>query len=238
MHFLAFHQVRAGASAGSRTMPSKAMQKPLLGLRDLPNGNLMGIYNAEISAGSLMLPESRRIARLLLTGPSPEQWLDALKLDNLLQKKTPATARRLAQLIRKRLETLEEEGLTLIATGSHEVATQLLFAAAIKHSRIFADFVRDVYAGNLRRLEQNLSPGKEWEGFLAECVRRDPELANFSDSTKAKVLQVIIRVLAEAHYLDSTRTLRLTPPHLNPDVVSYLERHGETSVLAIMDMTR
>jgi hypothetical protein len=70
MHFLAFHQVRAGASAGSRTMPSKAMQKPLLGLRDLPNGNLMGIYNAEISAGSLMLPESRRIARLLLTGPS------------------------------------------------------------------------------------------------------------------------------------------------------------------------
>jgi hypothetical protein len=43
---------------------------------------------------------------------------------------------------------------------------------------------------------------------------------------------------AEAHYLDSTRTLRLTPPHLNPDVVSYLERHGETSVLAIMDMTR
>ncbi|RDE51640.1 MAG: DUF1819 domain-containing protein, partial [Candidatus Accumulibacter meliphilus] len=27
----------------------------------------MAIYNAEISAGSLMLPESRRIARLLLT---------------------------------------------------------------------------------------------------------------------------------------------------------------------------
>jgi len=106
----------------------------------------VAIYNAEISAGSLMLPESRRIARLLLTQPTQEQWLDALKLDNLLQKKTPATARRLAQLIRKRLETLEEEGLTLIATASHEVATQLLFAAAIKHSRIFADFVLDVYA--------------------------------------------------------------------------------------------
>lgn len=198
----------------------------------------MAIYNAEISAGSLMLPESRRIARLLLTQPTHVQWLDALKLDNLLQKRTLATARRQAQLIRKRLDTLEEEGLTMIATASHEVATQLLFAAAIKHSRIFADFVLDVYAGNLRRLEQNLSPGKEWEGFLAECVRRDPELAKLSASTKAKVLQVIIRVLAEAHYLDSTRTLRLTPPHLNPDVVSYLERHGETPVLAIMDMSR
>jgi ABC-type sugar transport system ATPase subunit len=138
----------------------------------------MGVYNAEISAGSLMLPESRRIAGLLLTHPSREQWLDALKLDNLLQKRTPATARRQAQLIRKRLQT------------------------------------------------------------LAECVQRDPELANLSASTKAKVLQVILRVLAEGRYVDSTRTLRLTPPHLHPAVVSYLKRHGESEVLAIMDMSR
>ena len=62
------------------------MQESLPGLRDLPNGNLMGVYNAEISAGSLMLPESRRIAGLLLTSPSREQWFAALKLDNLLQK--------------------------------------------------------------------------------------------------------------------------------------------------------
>ena len=197
----------------------------------------MGVYNAEISAGSLMLPESRRIAGLLLSSPSREQWLAALKLDNLLQKRTPATARRQAQLIRKRLETLEDEGLQLIATGSQEVATQLLFAAAIKHSRIFADFLLDVYAGKLRRLEQNLSPAKDWDAFLAECVQRDPELANLSVSTKAKVLQVILRVLAEGRYIDATRTLRLTPPHLHPDVVSYLKRHGETEVLATMDMT-
>ncbi|SBT05706.1 conserved hypothetical protein [Candidatus Accumulibacter aalborgensis] len=198
----------------------------------------MGVYNAEISAGSLMLPESRRIAALLLTSPSREQWFDALKLDNLLQKKAPATARRQAQLIRKRLETLEEEGLKLIACGSHEVATQLLFAAAIKHSRIFADFLHDVYAGKLRRLEQNLSPAKDWEAFLAECVQRDPDVANLSASTKAKVLQVILRVLAEGRYVDSTKTLRLTPPHLHPDAVCYLKRHGATSVLAIMDMAR
>ena len=198
----------------------------------------MGVYNAEISAGSLMLPESRRIAALLLTSPSREQWFAALKLDNLLQKKTPATAHRQAQLIRKRLKTLEDEGLKLIATGSQEIATQLLFAAAVKHSRIFADFLLDVYAGKLRRLEQNLSPAKDWDAFLAECVQRDPELANLSASTKAKVLQVILRVLAEGRYVDSTRTLRLTPPHLHPDVVSYLKRHGENEVLAIMDMSR
>ena len=59
----------------------------------------MPLYNAEISAGSLMLPESRRVARLLLTHPATEQWFEALKVDNILQKKSPATARRQARLI-------------------------------------------------------------------------------------------------------------------------------------------
>jgi len=49
-------------------------------------------YNAEISAGSLMLAESRRIAALLLTHPSADEWDHALKIENILQKNTPATA--------------------------------------------------------------------------------------------------------------------------------------------------
>ena len=198
----------------------------------------MALYNAEISAGSLMIPESRRIARLLLSHPSAEQWFEALKLDNILQKKTPATARRQARLIRNRLDMLDDEAWTLIADGSQEVATQLLFAAAIKHSRVLADFLRDVYAGHLRRLEHNLSPAKDWEAFLSECVQRDPDVASFSDTTKAKMLQVVVRVLAEGKYLDSTKTLRLTPPHLHPDVVRYLKQHEENTVLSTMDMTR
>jgi hypothetical protein len=45
-------------------------------------------------------------------------------------------------------------------------------------------------------------------------------------------------VLAEGKYVDSTKTLRLTPPHLHPDVVRYLKRHEETTVLSTMDMTQ
>ena len=198
----------------------------------------MPIYNAEISAGSLMLPESRRIARLLLTHPSKEQWFEALKVDNILQKKSPATAKRQGRLIRNRLDTLEETAWQLVAEGGNEVATQILLAAAIKHSRVLADFMRDVVAGHLRRLEQNLSPAKDWEAFLADCVQRDPEVASFSDITKAKMLQVILRILAEARYLESTKSLRLTPPHLHPEVVRHLKQRGESEVFAIMDMTQ
>ena len=51
-------------------------------------------YNAEISAGSLMPLESKRVAALLLTKPDEAAWLDAIEVQNILQKKTPATARR------------------------------------------------------------------------------------------------------------------------------------------------
>ncbi len=67
--------------------------------------NLMSLYNAEISTGSFMIPESRQIAKLLLTHPTIEQWFDALHLDNVLQKKSPASAKRQARLIRNRLDT-------------------------------------------------------------------------------------------------------------------------------------
>jgi hypothetical protein len=53
-------------------------------------------FNAEISAGSLLPLESRRIARLLLSHPDSAAWQHAIEIDNILQKKTVATARRQA----------------------------------------------------------------------------------------------------------------------------------------------
>lgn len=64
------------------------------------------IYNAEISAGSLMLRESRKIAALLRHGADEKTWHKAFYVDNILQKKVPSTARRMARLIRNRLKLM------------------------------------------------------------------------------------------------------------------------------------
>lgn len=196
----------------------------------------MTMYNAEISAGSLMLPESRRVAGLMLSHPSRESWFEALRLDNILQKKSPATARRQARLIRNRLETLDESAWRKIAEGNQEIAIQMLLAASIKHSRLLGDFMRDVVANRVRRLERTLAP-QAWEAFLAECAQRDPAVAGWSKTTQAKLLQVILRILAEARYLESTRSLVLTPPHLHPEVIRFLQEHQEQAVLDTMEIT-
>jgi hypothetical protein len=195
------------------------------------------VYNAEISAGSLMLPESRRVAALLLQKPTDEQWRQALCVDNILQKKAPSTARRQARLIRNRLETLNETAWAMISEREQEVAAQMLLAASIKHSRLLGDFMHGVIGEHLRRLENTLS-ARDRENFMADCAQRDPAVEAWSTSTQAKLFQVIVRILAEARYLKSTRDMALTPPMLHPDVRRYLLAHHEDYALACMELRR
>ena len=65
-----------------------------------PPKNKPGIYNTDLTAGSLKLPESRIVADLLLRNVGPEEWKQAIYSENVLQSKTPETSRRLANLIR------------------------------------------------------------------------------------------------------------------------------------------
>ena len=193
-------------------------------------------YNAEISAGSLMPLESKRVAALLLTHPDDTAWREAIEVQNILQKKTPATARRQATLIRKRLTTLDAKAWEMITTREGEVVNQLLLVASVKHSLLLGDFLRRVYADHQRRLETNLS-ATDWQDFLTESAHHDAAVANWTDGTKAKLFQVIVRILVEAKYLDSARSMKLTPPSLHPDVERYLRKHHESYVLECLERT-
>ncbi|MEB2027419.1 DUF1819 family protein [Xanthomonas campestris pv. campestris] len=191
-------------------------------------------YQADLSAGSLMLPESRIIAGLLLQRLDDAAWQHALRVENVLQKSAPATAVRQARLIRLRLESIDASVWSVIRDGDKEMATQLLFAAALKHSELLKDFLREVVADHVRRLEHSLSV-TAWEPFLHDCAARDPAVATWSNLTRKKLLQVIIRILAEARYLESTRSLRLLPPHLHPVVRRSLLAAGEGQLVQMME---
>lgn len=196
----------------------------------------MLIYNTTISTGSLMLPESRRIAVLLLEKPTKERWIHVVRDENILQK-NPVTVLHQARFIRNRLETLNTESWQLIADSVNEIAIQLLLAAAIKHSRLLADFMCEVYAQNLQQIRTALNRN-QWESFLADCIHRDDHVERWSTSTRKKIFQVIVRILTEAKYLDTTRQMNPTPPMLHPVVTSYLKRNGDTQTLSLMEYSR
>jgi hypothetical protein len=197
----------------------------------------IGFYDTEISRGSLMPLESKRIATLLLTQPNETAWIKAIKIENILQKDTVTTATRQAKLIRQRLDTLDKTAWELIAGRDSEVSNQLLFAGAIKDSKILGDFMCNVYATSQRRMESVITSAN-WEDFLTECAHQDLTVSDWNESTKSKVLNGIVRILVEAKYLVDRKTMKLSPRSLHPVVRRYLHDRNENFVLDCLDRAK
>ena len=194
-------------------------------------------YHAEIVAGSLLIPESRQIARHLLDQPDKTAWYQLIVVENILQKKSPATAKRQAKLIRNRLELMTPSFWKIIVSSSSDIVTQCLLAAAIKHSHLLGDYMDKVLGEHWRTFKRLLTQ-KDWNDYLEMCSQVDPVVTSWSTTTQIKLGQVVFRILSESKYIDSTRKLNMLPVSIIPEVKAYLMDNGEEYVLKCMKITQ
>lgn len=193
-------------------------------------------YSADITAGSLKIAESRIIADMLLRGIREQAWREAIIKQNILQARNPATAIRIARLVRMRLELMNTELWKLVRDSSNIVATHALLAAAVKHSALLGDFLDLVVREQYRIFSKILSKSL-WGNYLDNCRSRDPEMPLWNESTRRRLRSSVFQILSQAGYLESTRTLRLQPVHISPQVVHYLQNHEEGYVLRCIQVS-
>src|SRR5690554_3175582 len=98
-------------------------------------------YKTDLTVGSLMVREARIIAGLQLEGVSQDEWQHAIELENVLQKRSVATAKRQARVLRLRLDCLSPAFKQLLRDGDEELATQVAFCAAVARNRILQEFI-------------------------------------------------------------------------------------------------
>lgn len=192
-------------------------------------------YKADITGGALKLSESRSIADLLLRRVDADGWKDAILKQNVLQARTPSTARRLTQLIRGRLETMGPELWALVRDGQGSVATHALFAAAVKRSPLLGDFMIMAVGEQYRRFGLALSNNMFAE-YLDGCHERDPEMPYWNDSTRARLRSSVFQMLAQASYIEDTKSLKLRRVHIAEEVLRYLKANREDYVLLCMQV--
>ena len=193
-------------------------------------------YSADMTAGGLKVPESRVIADLLLRGLNGEQWREAIFGGNILRARTPATAKRLRTLLRNRLEPMGPELWKLIRDGSSEVATHAALAATVRHSPLLGDFLDLVVREEYRLFSPALSKGL-WAGYMEDCRARDPEMPRWSDSTVERLRSSVFQALAQAGYIQDTRSLKLQTVHIASPVIRYLETHDQAYILRCIQVT-
>ncbi len=193
------------------------------------------IYTATISSTALRLRESRIVAGLLLQAVSDEAWKEAVVEQNVLQMGRAVTITRSSNILRARLKPLGEGLWRMVRDGRRAQATQAAFAGAVKHSRLLGDFM-DITMREQRALFSKKLEHRMWNEYIGGCRGRDPDMPHWSDSTVAKLRSVVFSMLAEADYLQDTRSLLLQNLFLDAELAAYLRDRGETYVMRCMEV--
>jgi hypothetical protein len=193
-------------------------------------------YKADITAGSLKLPESRIIADLLLCHVDAEGWKDAIVKKNVLQARSPATARRLTKLVRGRLETMRPDLWKLVRDGKGTVAIHAVFAAAVKQSPLLGDFL-EIIVGEQYRLFSTALSNIMFTDYLEGCRERDPEMPQWNETTRRRLRSSVFQMLAQVGYIENTRSLKLQTVHVADQVLRYLKANQEGYVLRCIQVS-
>ncbi len=193
-------------------------------------------YIGDLVGGGLFLAESRIIAESLLKNLPDNKWKSQIIENNILQKKSGQTAIRYARTIRCRIEGQGERFITELLTASERAYIQMLMMSLLIHSPVLSDFMRLTLAEAHRTYKPAL-PADAWSEFYDSKMRVYAELGDFSDSTIRKMGNNAIKALVDSGYLSDSRTKKIQPVYLMPEVKDWLVRLGRKDLINVMECT-
>ena len=159
--------------------------------------------------------EMRTAARLLNEGCSEEEAISRIVTENLFQYPTERSIKRMAKACLRRLTGMNDmELVAAVATKPQDVSRQICLYAMMKEHRLISDFMLTVVGEKYRT--QDMSFGRiNVNTFFLRLQEQDDAVATWSEQTIQKLGQVIVRILVDNEYLDSTKA-----DHLNPVLIS------------------
>lgn len=187
-------------------------------------------YIANITAGALLVPESKKIADLMLKNVSKEEWKEKIEEENILQRLSLSSSKRIAAFIKSRLQLMTPELWTMIRDGDTKLATQANFVAAIKHCKLLGDYLDLVIREQYKKMEDSL-PLPLWDEFIVMCEKSDPYMEKFPTSTAQKIRSNIHKILVEAECLSDPYKRKLQKVEILPEIINYLKKNNESYVL-------
>ena len=172
-------------------------------------------YSAVLTREQFLFYETRTTAKLVNEGLSKSEIVDRIIQDNLFQYPTEKMIKRMANTCLQRLEALEDDSLVqAIATMPSDVAKQICLYAMMKQYRLIWDFMITVIGNKYRQFDSSFSK-VDLNAFFMQLQEQDNVVATWSESTIAKLKQVLKKTLVENEYLDSPDA-----DHLNPVLIS------------------
>lgn len=170
-------------------------------------------YSFSFLAGALFLSESVAIAELMNRNLDWDEVARQAAEQNVIRQRTTASRVRILREIRYRLEQFSPAELTFFCDANSRDQRQLLFIAVCQRFRFIREFVDEVLRPKIFSLDLQLHRS-DFARFFDRKTAESVELESLTDKSRAKIKQVLIRMLAEAGLINSTAAQRIqrSPP--------------------------
>jgi hypothetical protein len=186
-------------------------------------------YRFGFTAGALGAAQCHTLAALRLKLGSWNTVRKEVLAENRLFQARRSSLVRTEREFRQRAETLTDSQIAILAESSVDVARFFALLAAFKRYAFLFDFCCLGLRPKVEWHDFALRPS-DYENFVATVEPLHPEFTALSPSSRAKVRQVTLRILAECGLLSETRKPSIVRPNL-PEVLLRAVIEDEPSYL-------
>ena len=165
-------------------------------------------YSAGLTSKLFWLQESKKTASYILEGYTKSEIRKIAWDQNIYQVKAEYRAYEVLNGTYRRVSALPKTVLELFTTCDIETAKILNLMAILMDSRLFFEFIHDVYDEKIRLGEKEITD-RDLNVFFADKAMQSDVVAGWTDTAVRKLKQCFTRMMFEAGLLESSAKPRI-----------------------------
>ena len=191
-------------------------------------------YRLSFTGASFFLHETIELAELCLEYDNCTDAVNSLLSSDVLDR-SKSTVKRESSEIVLRLNTLPRTLLERFATADHDDAKIILLYAIIKTYPIIKEFCVEVLYEKILIMD-NILQEYEINAFFRKKEEDHEVFDEKSDATKKKLKQVMLKMLADADILTTTKERVLVKPYVDSTISKMIADDSDESYLKALLM--
>lgn len=190
-------------------------------------------YIFSYTAATLMLHETDEVMKRYLEYKDWDKVKDLVIEENIMQKQSVSSRKRVFTEIKRRIESLTSNQLEFINEANSSDIRNLIFLSILKTYRFIFEFMAEVISKKVLMFDYKIL-NSDYETFFESKKYAVEQLENITEATQYKLKQVLFRILEEAMVIDNTKSKNILKPHLSGEVIELIVKDNPVYLKAFL----
>ena len=190
-------------------------------------------YIFSYTAATLMLHETDEVIKKYLEFRDWDKTKDFVIEENVMQKQSVSSRKRVFIEIKRRIESLTSEELEYFNHASSSDIRNLIFLAILKTYKFIFEFIVEVVLKKFLMFDYRIL-NSDYESFFESKKYAIEQLENITQNTEYKLKQVLFRILEESMFIDNTKNKNILKPSLSNEVIELIAKDNPAFLKAFL----